>query len=454
MFSSLSEKLQSSFEKLSKKGRLTEEDINVAMREIRLALLEADVNYKVVKEFVAKCKEEASTEEVLTSLTPSQNVVKIVLDQLTHLLGDTEQGLVFAQNRIPNVIMLVGLQGSGKTTAAVKLAYLLKKKGRNPLLAAGDIYRPAAADQLEVLGKEIQIPVFREDGKDPVEIAQDAIKEAVDTLHDVVIIDTAGRTQIDEAMMQEAANIKSATKPDQVLMVVDAMSGQDIVNVVTEFSNRTDFDGVILSKLDGDARGGGALSVRQVTGKPIMFVSTGEKPSSLEPFYPDRMAKRILGMGDVYGIIEKAQEAADEQSFEDAERMLEQGLTMDDMLKQLQQVRKMGGVGKLLGMLPGSAKMLKQAGDKLDDSALDKIEAIIQSMTAQERKRPKIINGMRRKRIADGSGRTVQEVNQLMKQWGEMNKMMGKFKSMTQGKKGRMPNPAAMKQMMEEMGLK
>lgn len=454
MFSSLSEKLQSSFEKLSKKGRLTEEDINVAMREIRLALLEADVNYKVVKEFVAKCKEEASTEEVLTSLTPSQNVVKIVLDQLTHLLGDTEQGLVFAQNRIPNVIMLVGLQGSGKTTAAVKLAYLLKKKGRNPLLAAGDIYRPAAADQLEALGKEIQIPVFREDGKDPVEIAQDAIKEAVDTLHDVVIIDTAGRTQIDEAMMQEAANIKSATKPDQVLMVVDAMSGQDIVNVVTEFSNRTDFDGVILSKLDGDARGGGALSVRQVTGKPIMFVSTGEKPSSLEPFYPDRMAKRILGMGDVYGIIEKAQEAADEQSLEDAERMLEQGLTMDDMLKQLQQVRKMGGVGKLLGMLPGGAKMLKQAGDKLDDGALDKIEAIIQSMTAQERKRPKIINGMRRKRIAEGSGRTVQEVNQLMKQWGEMNKMMGKFKAMTQGKKGRMPNPAAMKQMMEEMGLK
>ena len=454
MFSSLSEKLQSSFEKLSKKGRLTEEDINVAMREIRLALLEADVNYKVVKEFVAKCKEEASTEEVLTSLTPSQNVVKIVLDQLTHLLGDTEQGLVFAQNRIPNVIMLVGLQGSGKTTAAVKLAYLLKKKGRNPLLAAGDIYRPAAADQLEDLGKEIQIPVFREDGKDPVEIAQDAIKEAVDTLHDVVIIDTAGRTQIDEAMMQEAANIKSATKPDQVLMVVDAMSGQDIVNVVTEFSNRTDFDGGILSKLDGDARGGGALSVRQVTGKPIMFVSTGEKPSSLEPFYPDRMAKRILGMGDVYGIIEKAQEAADEQSLEDAERMLEQGLTMDDMLKQLQQVRKMGGVGKLLGMLPGGAKMLKQAGDKLDDGALDKIEAIIQSMTAQERKRPKIINGMRRKRIAEGSGRTVQEVNQLMKQWGEMNKMMGKFKAMTQGKKGRMPNPAAMKQMMEEMGLK
>lgn len=454
MFSSLSEKLQNSFEKLSKKGRLTEEDINVAMREIRLALLEADVNYKVVKEFVAKCKEEASTEEVLTSLTPSQNVIKIVLDQLTHLLGDTEQSLVFAQSRIPNVIMLVGLQGSGKTTAAVKLAYLLKKKGRNPLLAAGDIYRPAAADQLEALGKEIQVPIFREDGKDPVEIAQDAIKEAVNTLRDVVIIDTAGRTQIDETMMQEAVNIKSATKPDQVLMVVDAMSGQDIVNVVTEFSNRTDFDGVILSKLDGDARGGGALSVRQVTGKPIMFVSTGEKPSSLEPFYPDRMAKRILGMGDVYGIIEKAQEAADEQSLEDAERMLEQGLTMDDLLKQLHQVRKMGGVGKLLGMLPGGAKILKQAGENLDEGALDKIEAIIRSMTAQERKRPKIINGMRRKRIAEGSGRTVQEVNQLMKQWGEMNKMMGKFKVMTQGKKGKMANPAAMKQMMEEMGLK
>lgn len=454
MFASLSEKLQSSFDKLSKKGRLTEEDINVAMREIRLALLEADVNYKVVKEFVATCKEEASTEEVLTSLTPSQNVVKIVLNQLTHLLGDTEQGLVFAQNRMPNIIMLVGLQGSGKTTAAVKLAYLLKKQGRSPLLAACDIYRPAAADQLETLGKEIQVPVFREDGSDPVSIAHDAIRTAIDTLRDVVIIDTAGRTQVDEKMMQEAVDLKNATKPDQVLMVVDAMSGQDIVNVVSEFSARTDFDGVILSKLDGDARGGGALSVREITGKPIMFVSMGEKPSSLEPFYPDRMAKRILGMGDVYGIIEKAQEAADEQSIEDAERMLDQGLTMEDMLKQLNQVRKMGGVGKIMAMLPGGEKMLKQAGNNLDEGALDKIEAIIQSMTLEERRRPKIINGMRRKRIAAGSGRSVQEVNQLMKQWGEMNKMLGKFKSLTQGKKGKMPNPRAMKQMMEQMGLK
>lgn len=454
MFASLSEKLQSSFDKLSKKGRLTEEDINVAMREIRLALLEADVNYKVVKEFVATCKEEASTEEVLTSLTPSQNVVKIVLNQLTHLLGDTEQGLVFAQNRMPNIIMLVGLQGSGKTTAAIKLAYLLKKQGRSPLLAACDIYRPAAADQLETLGKEIQVPVFREDGSDPVSIAHDAIRTAIDTLRDVVIIDTAGRTQVDEKMMQEAVDLKSATKPDQVLMVVDAMTGQDIVNVVSEFSARTDFDGVILSKLDGDARGGGALSVREVTGKPIMFVSVGEKPSSLEPFYPERMAKRILGMGDVYGIIEKAQEAADEQSIEDAERMLDQGLTMEDMLKQLNQVRKMGGVGKIMAMLPGGEKMLKQAGNNFDEGALDRIEAIIQSMTLEERRRPKIINGMRRKRIAAGSGRSVQEVNQLMKQWGEMNKMLGKFKSLTQGKKGKMPNPRAMKQMMEQMGLK
>ena len=317
MFDSLSDRLNDTFDRLRGKGKLTEADITSAMRDIRMALLEADVNFKVVKEFVAKTKERCMTAEVMESLTPAQNVVKIVLDELTEMLGSTESKLVFS-NRIPNVIMLVGLQGSGKTTAAVKLAYLLKKQGRSPLLAACDVYRPAAADQLATLGGEIGVPVFRGDGEHPVDIAKGAIQEAVDHLRDVVIVDTAGRLQIDEQMMQEAVDIKKAVKPDQVLMVVDAMTGQDIVNVVSTFAERTDFDGVIISKLDGDARGGGALSVRQVTGKPIKFVSMGEKPDSLEPFYPDRMAKRILGMGDVVGIIEKAQEAADAEQLEAA----------------------------------------------------------------------------------------------------------------------------------------
>lgn len=449
MFNSLQNRLSDVFSGLSSKGRLTEEDITRAMREIRLALLEADVNYKVVKMFVAKCKERCLTAEVLNSLTPTQNVIKIVLDELTELLGESSSKLTLAQNRIPNVIMLVGLQGSGKTTAAVKLAYYLRKQGRHPLLAACDVYRPAAIDQLEALGKEIDIAVYaNRRGQDPVAIAKEAIRYAVDNMQDVVIIDTAGRLQIDEAMMQEAVNIKAATKPDQVLMVVDAMTGQDLVNVVSEFSERTDFDGVIMSKLDGDARGGGALSVREVTGKPIKFVSEGEKPSSLELFYPDRMAKRILGMGDMYGIIDAAQEAADEAQLDAAERMMRQGLTMDDMLTQMKTIRKMGGVKKLLQMLPGGDKMLSQAGANFDDSALTRIESIIHSMTAGERKDPKIINGMRRSRIATGSGHTVQEVNMLLKQWQDMNKMMGKLRSLENS--GGM-NPRKMKQMMSQM---
>ena len=456
VFSSLSDRLQDTFDRLRGKGRLTEDDINSAMREIRMALLEADVNYRVVKGFVSACKEKCMTAEVLESLTPAQNVVRIVLDQLTELLGSTESKLVLPQNRTPNVIMLVGLQGSGKTTAASKLAYLLKKQGRNPLLAACDVHRPAAADQLETLGKEIGVPVYRGDGVDAVRVATESIQNAVDRLCDVVIVDTAGRLQIDEEMMAEAVDIKNAVKPDQILMVVDAMTGQDIVNVVRTFSERVDFDGVIMSKLDGDARGGGALSVREVTGKPIKFVSQGEKPDSLEVFHPDRMAKRILGMGDVVGIIEQAQKVADEQDIANAERMLREGFTMDDMLDQMNQIRKMGGLSKLVGMIPGGDRALAQMGGNLDESQITRIEAMIRSMTPEERAQPKKINGQRRKRIAAGSGRTVQEVNMLLKQWSEMNKMMGKMKAMANemgGKGGSRKARRQMQSMMRNMGM-
>jgi len=453
MFNSLSDRLQDTFGKLRGKGRLTEDDINTAMREIRMALLEADVNYRVVKKFVAECKEKCMTAEVLDSLSPAQNVVRIVLNQLTELLGTTESKLVLAQNRTPNVIMLVGLQGSGKTTAAAKLAYLLKRQGHSPLLAACDVHRPAAADQLETLGNEIGVKVYRGDGKDAVKVARESIQSAVDGLNDIVIVDTAGRLQIDEQMMQEAVDIKNAVKPDQVLMVVDAMTGQDIVNVVSEFANRVDFDGVIMSKLDGDARGGGALSVREVTGKPIKFVSMGEKPDSLEVFHPDRMAKRILGMGDVVSIIEEAQRVTDQKDIDDAERMLREGFTMDDMLTQMQQIRKMGGLKKILASLPGGERALEQAGGAVSDEQITRIEAMIHSMTKQERAKPKTINGQRRKRIAKGSGRSVQEVNQLLKQWSEMDKMMGKMRQLTNGGGNSRKARRQMTNMMRNMGM-
>ena len=425
MFENLSDRLQDVFTGLRSKGRLTEADIETAMREIRLALLEADVNFKVVKSFVAAVKEKALAADVLDSLTPGQNVVKIVLDQLTELLGADDTALTLS-TRIPNVIMLVGLQGSGKTTAASKLAYRLKGQGHSPMLVAADVYRPAAVDQLQSLGADIGVKVYTGDGIHPVKIAESSIREAIDNLKDIVIIDTAGRLHIDEEMMAEAAAIKEAVKPDQILMVVDAMTGQDVVNAAAAFAERVDFDGVIMAKMDGDARGGGALSIREVTGKPIKFISEGEKPSSLEPFHPDRLAKRILGMGDVVTLIEKAQAVADEEiSQAEAERMAKADLTFDDFIAINRQVRKMGGVGSLLKALPGGEKALGTG--KVDEGMLDKMEVIINSMTKAERMKPTLINGSRRQRIALGAGVQVFDVNQLIRQFDETRKMIKKM---------------------------
>ena len=433
MFQNLSERLQSIFSGLTGKGRLTEADVDSAMREIRMALLEADVNFKVVKEFVARVRERAVGTDVLDSLTPGQQVIKIVLEELTHLLGDTESRLAFS-GRMPNVIMLVGLQGSGKTTAAAKLARLLRTQGRHPLLVACDVYRPAAIDQLEALGAELDIPVFRGQGVDPVEIAKAGVRHAIDSLKDLVIIDTAGRLHIDEEMMSEAAAIKTSVRPDQILMVVDAMTGQDAVNVAAAFAERVDFDGVIMSKLDGDARGGAALSIRQVTGKPIKFVSEGERTDALSAFHPDRMAKRILGMGDVVSLIEKAQQVAESQQADpDATERLTAGeFTLDDFLTQIASVRKMGGLGGVLKSLPGAGRMKGLDAD-VDERELDRIEAIIRSMTPKERRMPKVVNGSRRARIARGAGVDVSDVNRLLKQFAETQKLMKQFTA-TQGK--------------------
>lgn len=425
MFDSLSDRLQGIFSGLKSKGRLTEQDIDSAMREIRMALLEADVNFKVVKSFIRSAKERCLTAEVMDSLTPAQNVIKVVLDELTRLLGENDAKLTLS-SRIPNVIMLVGLQGSGKTTAAAKLAYLLKGKGHSPLLVACDVYRPAAADQLQTLGDEMGVKVYRGDGRDPVKIASEGVRFAIDNLRDVVIVDTAGRLHVDEDMMAEAEAIKEAVTPDEILMVVDAMTGQDVVNVAQAFAERVDFDGVIMSKMDGDARGGGALSLKQVTGKPIKFISAGEKPDSLEEFHPDRMAKRILGMGDVISFIETASKIrAEEIEAETAERMQRAQLNLNDFLEMKKQVKKMGGVSKLISALPGGDKAM--ASGQVDESALDRMETIIFSMTKKEREHPDILNGSRRARIARGAGVTVQDVNQVMKQYNETKKMMRKM---------------------------
>lgn len=422
MFDNLSDKLQSIFSGLRGKGRLTEEDIDTAMREIRMALLEADVNFKVVKEFTKRTKERCLTAEVLDSLTPAQNVVKIVLDELTALMGEESKPLQLS-SRIPNVIMLVGLQGSGKTTAAAKLAYLLKQQNHSPLLCACDVYRPAAADQLQTLGEEIGVRVYRGEGKDPVKIAKEGVRDAIDSLRDVVIVDTAGRLHVDEEMMAEAEAIKAAVEPDQIYMVVDAMTGQDAVNVAKAFADRVDFDGVIMSKMDGDARGGGALSIKQVTGKPITFISQGEKPDSLERFHPDRMAKRILGMGDVVSIIESASKLrAEEIEQAEAERMARGNLTLNDFLLMKQQIGKMGGVQKLISALPGGDRAMREG--QVNEHALDEMAVIIASMTKREREHPEILNGSRKARIAAGAGVKVFQVNQLLKQFMETKKMV------------------------------
>ncbi len=436
-FESLGDKLQGVFKKLRGKGRLSEKDIKDAMREIKLALLEADVNFKIVKEFVNKVSEKALGAEILESLTPSQQLVKIVNDELTEMIGGETARLEFAK-RPPSVIMMCGLQGAGKTTATAKLALHLHKQGRRPLMAACDVYRPAAVKQLEVLGRQINQPVF-EMGTDisPVTIAKEAVAHAIKHGNDPVILDTAGRLHIDEQLMRELSDIKSETDPSEILLVVDAMTGQDAVNVAKTFNEQLDITGVILSKLDGDTRGGAALSVKQVTGKPIKFASVGEKLNDLELFHPDRMASRILGMGDILSLVDKAQAEFDEKSAAELEaKIRKQQFDLDDFLEQLKQIKKLGSFSQILGMLPGVDKKMLDAVDTEENAKkMLHTEAIIQSMTMAERRNPKIIAANRKIRIAKGSGTRVQDVNQLLKQFDEMQKMMKQFSG---GKQQRM----------------
>jgi signal recognition particle subunit SRP54 len=431
MFDSLSDKLQATLSGLRGRGKLSEEDLDKALREIRLALLEADVNFKVVKEFLARVKERALGAEVMKSLTPGQQVVKIVHEELTALMGQGSSKLAFA-GRPPTVILLCCLQGSGKTTAAAKLAlHLRKKEGRAPALAACDLQRPAAIDQLERLGSQIQVPVFLDrNERNPVAIAQKALDQARTQGRDVLIVDTAGRLHVDEELMDELAAVRKTVKPTNVLLVLDSMTGQDAVNVAEAFAERVEFDGVVLTKLDGDARGGAALSVKAVTGKPIKLASTGEKLDQLEEFHPDRMASRILGMGDVLTLIERAEEAAEVDEQEELERRLRSGrFTFDDFLKSYDMMRKMGPLRSVLGMVPGLGKQLQ--GVDVDDRQLEWARAIVLSMTPDERNRPELINGSRRARIARGSGTTVQQVNQLLTGRKQMEKMV---KQMSRGK--------------------
>ena len=423
-FEGLSDKLQGVFKGLKGKGSLTEADIDAAMREVRLALLEADVNFKVVKEFVASVKEKSLGEEVMKSLTPAQQVIKIVNDELTDLMGGTDSKLTYSSRGF-TVLMMVGLQGTGKTTTCGKLARYLVKNGKKPMLCACDVYRPAAIDQLEVVGKSVDVPVFTmRDTKDPVKIAEAAISEAEKKGLNVLIIDTAGRLQIDEELMEELSRLKKAVRPHEILLVVDALTGQDAVNAAEGFHERLGIDGIIMTKMDGDSRGGAALSTKKVTGRPIKFVGMGEKMDELEPFHPDRMAGRILGMGDMMSLIEKAQEDYDEQKAEELERKIRKNrFTLDDFLDQMGQIRNMGGIAKLLDMMPGMGKA-KEEDIQRGEKEFSQFEAIIQSMTKQEREDPSILNASRRKRIAAGSGQPVQKINQLIKRYEDARKMM------------------------------
>ena len=433
MFDSLTDRLDKVFRNLRGKGYLTEQNIKDALREIRIALLEADVNYRIVKNFISEVEKRAIGEEVMKSLTPGQQVVKIVYDQLVALM-DTEGFELKVYNNKLTKVMLVGLQGSGKTTACAKLALYYRKKGIKPMMVACDVYRPAAIEQLKILGKQIDIPVVSEDTKDVYKIAEKALNLASQQLINLLIFDTAGRLQIDEPMMDELVRLKAQIKPDYILFVADATTGQEAVNVAKEFYDKLAFDAVILTKLDGDARGGAALSIKAVTDRPIAFVGIGEKISDLEVFYPDRMASRILGMGDVLTLIEKAEQAIDEKESEKlAKKMLKNQFTLNDFLQQLQNIKKMGSLESIIRMIPGLGHKLP-ADLKIDDKALKHIEAIIQSMTEKEREHPEIINGSRRLRIAKGSGQSVTEVNRLLRQFDEMKKMMKRFSS-PQGKK-------------------
>ena len=434
-FGNLSEKLNNIFGKLRSKGRLSEADIKQAMREIRVALLEADVNFGVVKQFIAAVSEKAAGEDIMKSLTPGQQVVKIVNDELIALMGGTNSKLEVSP-KPPTVIMMCGLQGAGKTTMCGKLAMHLIKQGKKPLLCACDIYRPAAINQLKVVGKSVGAEVFERGTQSPVKTARQAIEYAEKNAFSTVIIDTAGRLHIDETLMEELCEIKEQTHPAEILLVVDAMTGQDSVNVAQSFDSRLDITGVILTKLDGDTRGGAALSIKAVTGKPIKFCGIGEKPGDLEPFYPDRMASRILGMGDVLTLIEKAQEAVSEQQLKEMEKRLKEAkFSLDDFLTQFESIKKMGGIKDVLGMMPGMGNMKIRDGD-IDESMIERYKAIICSMTKKERDNPEIIKSSRRKRIAQGSGTSIQQVNQLLKQFEQSKQMM---KSMKSNKKFRLP---------------
>jgi signal recognition particle subunit SRP54 len=443
MFAGLAERLQETFKKLRGKGRLTEADVNEALREVRMALLEADVNFKVVKDFIARIKERAVGQELLASLNPAQHVIKIVHDELTTLMGGSNTKINMAP-KPPTVIMMVGLNGAGKTTTSAKLANYLRKQGRRPLLAAADVYRPAAIKQLQVLGGQLNIPVFTMgDKQDPVAIGLAAVENAVAGARDIVIIDTAGRQEVNEELMAELEAMNKAINPNEILLVIDAMTGQAAVNVAETFNNRLELDGVVLTKLDGDTRGGAALSVRAVTGKPIKFAGVGEKLDALEPFHPDRMSERILGMGDMLTLIEKAQENFNaEQMAKMQKKIRSMEFTLDDFLEQLSQVKKLGPLEQVLSMIPGLSGAKKLKDLQLDEKELVYVEAIIHSMTPGERREPeRVLNGSRKKRIARGSGTSVQEVNRLLKQFDQTKKMMKQFMDMekTLKKGGKMP---------------